>query len=155
MFPGSNAQWNALTDMTDATLLAEHLEWAATTPAAADQAFNVVDGDVFRWRWMWPQPAGFFGLQAEGPPAGGAPLAARLENADAEWRPFAAANGLLEPDLNRLTSAWHTDADLRRDIECLNDMSKSRLFGFTGHRETPQSFFALFERLRRERLIPS
>lgn len=155
VFPGSNAQWNALTDVTDATLLAEHLEWASTTPAAGNEAFNVVNGDVFRWRWMWTQRASFFGLEAEGPPAGGAPLAARLENADAEWRALAAANGLLEPDLDRLTSAWHTDADLGLDIECVNDMSKSRRFGFSGHRETPQCFFALFERLRRERLIPS
>ena len=52
-FPGSAAQWNGLTDMTDARVLAEHLLWAATTPAAANQAFNVVDGDIFRWSWMW------------------------------------------------------------------------------------------------------
>src|SRR5687768_17293558 len=37
-FPGSAAQWNGLTDMTDARQLAKHLLWAATTPAAFDQA---------------------------------------------------------------------------------------------------------------------
>ena len=63
LFPGSAAQWNGLTDMTDARLLARHLEWAATTPAARDQAFNVVNGDVFRWSWMWTRLAGWFGLQ--------------------------------------------------------------------------------------------
>src|SRR3984885_11205005 len=50
--PGSATQWNGLTDMTDARLLARHLEWAATTKAARNQAFNVVNGDVFRWNWM-------------------------------------------------------------------------------------------------------
>jgi hypothetical protein len=39
--------------MTDARQLAKHLLWAATTPAAFNQAFNVVNGDVFRWSWMW------------------------------------------------------------------------------------------------------
>ena len=34
LFPGSATQWNALTDVTDARLLARHLEWAATTDAA-------------------------------------------------------------------------------------------------------------------------
>jgi nucleoside-diphosphate-sugar epimerase len=53
LFPGSATQWNGLTDMTDARLLARHLEWAATTGAARNQAFNVVNGDVFRWNWMW------------------------------------------------------------------------------------------------------
>ncbi len=33
-FPGSAIQWNCLTDMTDASLLAAHQLWAATTPAA-------------------------------------------------------------------------------------------------------------------------
>ncbi len=57
LFPGSTVQWNSLTDMTDARLLARHLEWASTTPAARDQAFNVVNGDVFRWSWMWSRLA--------------------------------------------------------------------------------------------------
>ncbi len=38
LFPGSAMQWNGLTDMTDARLLARHLQWAATTPAARDNA---------------------------------------------------------------------------------------------------------------------
>ncbi|WP_022907425.1 SDR family oxidoreductase [Curtobacterium sp. B18] len=37
VFPGSAEQWNGLTDMTDAGLLAEHMVWASTTPAGADQ----------------------------------------------------------------------------------------------------------------------
>src|SRR5271168_2858375 len=60
LFPGSAAQWNGLTDMTDARLLARHLAWAATTEAAQNQAFNVVNGDVFRWNWMWGHLADWF-----------------------------------------------------------------------------------------------
>jgi hypothetical protein len=48
--------------MTDASLLAEHLLWEATTAAAANKAFNVVNGDIFRWRKMWRQIAGYFGV---------------------------------------------------------------------------------------------
>jgi nucleoside-diphosphate-sugar epimerase len=62
-FPGSMMQWNGLTDMTDARLLAHHLLWASTTPAAANEAFNVVNGDVFRWSWMWGRIAGWFGIE--------------------------------------------------------------------------------------------
>lgn len=63
LFPGSPQQWHGLTDVTDARLLASHLSWAATTPAAANQAFNVVNGDVFRWRWLWPKLAMYFGIE--------------------------------------------------------------------------------------------
>src|ERR1700761_7582265 len=59
-FPGSQVQWNSLTDITDARILAKHLLWAATTPAARDQAFNIVNGDTFRWRWLWKRLAKWF-----------------------------------------------------------------------------------------------
>ena len=36
LFPGSPQQWNGLTDVTDARLLARHLAWASTDPAAAN-----------------------------------------------------------------------------------------------------------------------
>ena len=48
--------------MTDAGLLAEQMVWAATDPAGADEAFNIVNGDVFRWRWMWPRLAAYLGV---------------------------------------------------------------------------------------------
>lgn len=41
IFPGSHEQWNALTDVTDARILAQQIAWAATTPAAHRQAYNI------------------------------------------------------------------------------------------------------------------
>lgn len=67
IFPGSSEQWNALTDVTDARILARQLVWAATTPAAQRQAYNITNGDIFRWRWLWPQIAAYFGLEWQGP----------------------------------------------------------------------------------------
>jgi hypothetical protein len=34
-------------------------------------------------------------------------------------------------------------------------MTKSRKLGFLGFQETPTSFFSLFDRLRREKIIPA
>ncbi len=153
-FPGSVAQWNGLTDMTDAGQLAKHLLWAATTPAAANEAFNVVDGDVFRWSWMWQRIADWFGIEAA--PFDGTiqPLEQQMAG-DAElWRRIATREGLAEADLSRLASPWHTDADLGRPIEVVTDMSKSRRLGFTAYQPTDDAFFALFESLRADRLIP-
>lgn len=153
-FPGSSVQWNSLTDVTDARLLARHLEWAATTPAARNQAFNVVNGDVFRWKWMWRRIADWFDVEAAPLEGEGVPLERQLAGAEPLWREMAAKYGLAEPDLNRLASAWHTDADLGRPVEVVTDMSKSRKLGFTAYQPTDESFFDLFERLREERLIP-
>ena len=153
-FPGSATQWNGLTDMSDARQVARHLEWAATMPAAHNQALNVVNGDVFRWKWMWSRLAEWFGVEPV--PFSGEiiPLEQQLADAAPLWAEIAEHHGLIEPDLRRLTSAWHTDADLGRPIECVTDMTKSRVLGFDHYQPTDSSFYELFERLRRDRIIP-
>jgi nucleoside-diphosphate-sugar epimerase len=154
LFPGSAVQWNSLTDVTDARLLARHLQWASTTPAARNEAFNVVNGDVFRWSWMWERIAQWFGIEAVGFPGEGIPLESQLANAAPIWAEIARKYGLVEPDLNVLASAWHTDADLGRPIEVLTDMGKSRKLGFLDYQATDDSFLDLFSKLREERIIP-
>ncbi|WP_426023540.1 SDR family oxidoreductase [Brevundimonas sp. PWP3-1b1] len=153
-FPGSEAQWNGLTDMTSATQLARHLVWAASTPAAANQAFNVVNGDVFRWKWMWARIAEWFGLVPAEFDGTILPLEVQMAEDHAVWRQIAERDNLIEPDLDRLASPWHTDADLGRPIEVVTDMGKSRRLGFLDYQPTDDAFFALFEQLRAERLIP-
>jgi nucleoside-diphosphate-sugar epimerase len=153
-FPGSAAQWEGLTDMTDARLLARHMLWAATTPAARNQAFNVVNGDVFRWNWMWQKIAGWFGIEAAPFDGTVQPLEAQMAKDAPIWRKITERQGLAEPDLARLASPWHTDADLGRPIEVMTDMGKSRRLGFTDYQPTDDSFFDLFARLRADKLIP-
>jgi nucleoside-diphosphate-sugar epimerase len=156
IFPGSHEQWNALTDVTDARVLAKQLAWAATNPAAHYQAYNVTNGDIFRWRWLWPQLAAYFGVEWQGPPANGTlPLEPRMKDAAQRWKALAAKHDLVEPNVDQLASWWHTDGDLGRTLECVNDMTESRTRGFCAFQSTPCSFFDLFDRLRAERLIPS
>lgn len=156
IFPGSPEQWNFLTDVTDARLLARQLAWAAATPAAHRQAYNISNGDIVRWRWLWPQIALYFGLEWQGPPQSGSlPLEPRMTDAAKRWQTLAARHQLAESDVNQLASWWHTDGDLGRTVECVNDMTESRLRGFHAYQPTPAAFFDLFDHLRAERLIPA
>jgi nucleoside-diphosphate-sugar epimerase len=154
VFPGSLVQWNSLTDMTDATVLADQMLWAASTDAGHDEAFNVVNGDVFRWRGMWSLIADYFGVDPVGPGEIPQPLEERMVDAGPVWREMAARHGLVEPEIDRVASWWHTDADLGRKIEVVTDISKSRLAGFATHHRTADSFVSLFDRYRAEKLIP-
>jgi nucleoside-diphosphate-sugar epimerase len=141
--------------VTDANILAQHLEWASTSPQARGQAFNIVNGDVFRWRWLWPQLAAYFGVEPLGPPTPTAPLEPRMAEVAPVWAKIAQKYELAEPRVEKLASWWHTDGDLGRELECVNDMTKSRLLGFENYQETAACFFSLFERLKQERIIPS
>ncbi|MCU1537873.1 MAG: NAD-dependent dehydratase [Humibacillus sp.] len=155
VFPGSQTQWDGVTDMTDAGLLAEQLHWAAVTPAAADTAFNVANGDVFRWRWLWPRLADRLGVRPEGYADRPRPLEEQMVGAESVWSEIAAREGLRERDLGRVASWWHTDGDLGRDMECFTDLARSRAAGFTGHRSTLDCFLELFDRLEADRVVPA
>ncbi|GAA1749823.1 SDR family oxidoreductase [Aeromicrobium alkaliterrae] len=154
VFPGSRTQWDGLTDMTDAELLAEHMIWASTEEVAANESYNIANGDVFRWRWMWPRIAEHFGVTPEGFADEPRPLEQQMVDAAEEWRTVAARYSLKVDDVDQLASWWHTDGDLGRDVECLTDMRRSRVRGFTGYRSTIDSFERVFGELRAQSLVP-
>ena len=114
----------------------------------------MVNGDVFRWNWMWGRLANWFDIDPAPFPGTGIPLERQLADAAPIWAQIASKYSLAECNLNVLASAWHTDADLGRPIEVVTDMSKSRKFGFLDYQATDESFFDLFERLRETRIIP-
>lgn len=154
IYPGSEAQWNGISDVTDAGILAKQLVWASTTESAKNQAFNITNGDVFRWKWLWERLANWFGIQAEGYNGSIRPLEKEMENTQEIWTKIAEKYDLKEKNVNRLSSAWHTDLDLGRPLEVMCDMSKSRKLGFTAYKSTEDSFIEVFERLRSENIIP-
>ncbi|KAI8675660.1 Epimerase domain-containing protein [Fusarium keratoplasticum] len=63
VFPGSEEFYTNATVFTDAGLHARFSRWAALEPRAANEAFNVVNGDVESWMNLWPRVAKYFGLK--------------------------------------------------------------------------------------------
>jgi nucleoside-diphosphate-sugar epimerase len=155
LFPGAPEQYHGITDVTDARILAKQLHWAAINPDAANTPFNVVNGDVFRWSWLWQQIADYFGLEVAEYPGHPVTLEEQMVDAPATWSAIVARHDLLDVPVNRLASWWHSDADLGRPLECFTDMTNSRVRGFTGYQQTPRSFFDVFDELRVRRIIPA
>jgi nucleoside-diphosphate-sugar epimerase len=154
VFPGSPEQYEAATDVTDARVLARQLEWAAMEPAARNQALNVVNGDIFRWRRMWPLIAEDLGVEAAPYPGKPTPLTEQMRDAGPIWDRIVKKYELRPYPVETLASWWHSDADLGRKIETFTDTSKSRRLGFLDYQETSNSFLDLFDRLRGARIIP-
>lgn len=153
-FTGVQEQWDMLTEISDARLIARQAAWAATTPQAANKPYNTGNGDVFRYKRMWKTIADHFGLEA--PPYDGRQQSLQELMADAGpiWRSMAEKYGLAEPDLSRLATWWHTDADFGRKVECISDMTRSRKAGFLDYQSSTDTFLDLFRRLEDERIIP-
>jgi hypothetical protein len=71
---------------------------------ARDEPFNIVNGDIFRWKWLWPRLAAFFRLEAAPYPGHPTPLEEQMRDFGPVWATIAAREGLIEADLERLAS---------------------------------------------------
>jgi nucleoside-diphosphate-sugar epimerase len=155
VFPGSPQQYGGVTDMTDARLLGKHVAWSATSPNARNEAFNTVNGDVFRWRQLWRALAADLGIEAAEYPGEPQPLEGRMDHADEVWAGLVETHGLQPYKATDLASWWHTDADLGRTMETFADMNKSRDAGFLEFQDTSRSFTDLWATLREQKIIPT
>ena len=98
VFPGSETQWNGVTYVTDAELLAEQILWCAGDERGQNEPFNIANGDVFRWRWLWPQVAEYFGVPWEGFEGEPRTLETAMAGAERVWGDMVSRHGLVEPE---------------------------------------------------------
>ncbi|MDJ0359828.1 SDR family oxidoreductase [Rhodococcus sp. H29-C3] len=152
-FPGAPGAYTSLIEMTDADLLAEATIWAATTPECADEAFNINNGDLFRWENMWPKVAEFFDLPVAPPLR--MSLTDTMADKEGLWKKMIESHDLL-PTPYRDVSSWQFgDFVFGWDYDFFADGSKARRFGFSRHVETEKMFTDIFSDLRRRRIIPA
>nr|WP_225311113.1 hypothetical protein [Microbispora cellulosiformans] len=144
--------YHALLEMTDATLPAKATVWAATDERCANQAFNVNNGDLFRWEEMWPAIARFFGLEVAPP----LPMSLEAVMADKEplWNSMVERHGLAKHSYQEVSSWRFGDAVFSWDYDFIADGSKARRFGFPEFADTRQMFLDIFADFRRRRIIP-
>lgn len=154
VFPGSPEQYQAAVDVTDGRIIAKHLLWAATEAAARNNAFNIVNGEVFRWNWLWPKLAAHLGVQAADYPGHAQPLEEQMAGMEPVWDRIVEKHGLQKNPLNTVASWWHSDADLGRVIENFTDMTKSRDLGFTAYQNSLRSFTDAFDKFRAAKVLP-
>ncbi len=127
-FPGSRASFEAIGQATDARLLARAIHWALLEPAAAGEAFNVTNGDFFRWRNVWPRIADLFAI-APGEPQT-IDLAAFMAEKGETWDRMRVRHGLAAPPLAELVDWSFANDVLRRGWDVMASTIKARRFGF-------------------------
>ncbi|MFM0340242.1 SDR family oxidoreductase [Paraburkholderia fungorum] len=151
-FPGKPGAYDRLLEMTDAGLLARATIWAATEPRAANQAFNINNGDLFRWNAMWPKLARYFELDVAPP----LPMSLDTSMADKEslWQAMTEKHDLRAVPYQDVSSWRFADFVFSWDYDMFGDGSKARRFGFHEFIDTEAMFIGIFDDLRRQKLIP-
>ncbi|HEY4388749.1 MAG TPA: SDR family oxidoreductase [Ktedonobacteraceae bacterium] len=151
-FPGKPGAYDKLLEMTDSGLLAKATIWAATDERCANQAFNINNGDLFRWSEMWPKIARFFDLEIAPP----LPISLDIVMSDKEalWNTMIEKYGL-ERHSYKDVSSWHFgDFVFSWDYDMFADGSKAHRFGFHEYINTEAMFLNIFADFRRRKIIP-
>lgn len=153
-FPGTEANYRAIYQMTDSALLAEAIEWMATTKECANEPFNITNGDFIRWEHVWPLIAQFFQV-----PVGivrTMKLAETMRTPDkaALWKGIVQKHALQEHAYENLVNwdfadfVWHNGCDV------MSSTSKCRRYGFHRVLETEQMLLDVFSKMMDARIIP-
>src|SRR5215217_2593334 len=151
-FPGKPGAYHSLLEMTDAGLLAKATVWAATEARCANQAFNINNGDLFRWSELWPKIARYFELEVAPP----LPMSLDVVMADKEplWKTMTAKHGLAQHSYQDVSSWRFGDFVFSWDYDMFADGTKARRFGFHEFVDTEAMFLRLFDDFRRAKVIP-
>ena len=153
VYPGEG---HRVTEATDVRLLARAIAWAGESPAAADQIFNVTNGDVLVWQNVWPLIARQFGMAVGLPHP--MPLATIMPGHAATWSTIVQEHGLVASTLDGLVGRSWQFADFAfsrtHSVASLLSTIKIRQAGFADCIDTEVSLRWELERLQRNRVLP-
>ena len=155
-FPGGPSfVWEA----AEADLVADVMVWAAQAPQAANEAFNITNGDVFEWRNVWPALAETLGVETG--PDTPTSVAAYLEENAHVWDQIVAKDALRSRNLRELVGQGDQHADFAfaygapEGPRAFVSTIKLRQAGFTKVIDTEESFRKALQSLIDRKLLPS
>lgn len=151
-FPGARGCFDTLKQATDATQLARAMVFIATHPSGANQAFNVTNGDVFRWNRLWPKIAAHFGMQAGGVRT--LKLAQWMTDKQPIWDRVVKRHGLTKKNLTEVALWGYADSQLAQDYDVITSTTKLRLAGFHPVVDTEGMFLDQLRQYREARILP-
>ncbi|KAL1534529.1 NineTeen Complex (NTC) component [Salvia divinorum] len=153
-FPGCKAAWDGYSDCSDADLIAEHQIWAAVEPYAKNEAFNVSNGDVFKWKHFWKALAEQFEVECGEYEEGKVvKLQELMKDKGPVWDEIVRENGLLSNKLEDIGNWWFTDLMLENAVP-LDTMNKSKEHGFLGFRNSKNSFVSWIDKVKAFKIVP-
>ncbi|KAI4337032.1 hypothetical protein L6164_015492 [Bauhinia variegata] len=153
-FPGTKEAWEYYSVASDADLIAEQHVWAAVDPYAKNEAFNINNGDVFKWQHLWKVFAEQFGIEDFGYEEGShLKLTELMKDKEQVWEEIVRENQLQPTTLEELGNWWFVDAMFGGEYP-LDSMNKAKEHGFLGFRNSKNSLITWIERAKAYKIVP-
>jgi nucleoside-diphosphate-sugar epimerase len=151
-FPGTEAAYRALYQITSADILARATAWAGETEAAENEVFNITNGDYFRWQFMWPRIARMFEMDVAEPVP--MPLAVYMADKGELWVEMTRKYQLQSTPYEQVAAWRFGDFIFGSGFDNITSTIKARRAGFQDCIDTEDMFSNLFNDLRQKRVIP-
>jgi nucleoside-diphosphate-sugar epimerase len=151
-FPGTEKAYRQLVQFTDAGLLVRASVWAATDNRASGQAFNITNGDVFRWERMWEDVARHLGMDTAPPIP--LTLTRHMRDKGPVWSALAARHSLVQPNLDKLVGWAFGDFIFHTESDVISDVNKIHEFGFAERMNSTKSLIVAIDSLKQQRILP-
>ena len=151
-FPGPEAAYRALYQVTSAAILAKAAAWAGETPSARGEIFNITNGDYFRWQFLWPKIAGAFQMEVAEPIP--MPLGVYMADKGPLWAAMTDKYGLKPVAYDHLVSWAFGDFIFHSGFDNISSTIKARRHGFHDCIDTEDMFTSFFADLRQRRVLP-
>jgi nucleoside-diphosphate-sugar epimerase len=149
-FPGK--AWSSLYQVTDSAHFAEAAYWAATEPRCANQAYNITNGDYFRWQHVWPGIAAAFDMPVAEPQPHS--LVEFMADKAPLWDTMVKKYGLRPFRFAELVAWPFGDYVFNCDWDVMTSVTKSRQHGFHAVVDSEEMFARLLARFRAEKIVP-
>ncbi|MBH61280.1 MAG: NAD-dependent dehydratase [Alphaproteobacteria bacterium] len=151
-YPGNEKAYRAMHCASDVELLARSMEWMATTPECAGEAFNVVNGDYFRWENMWPKIADYFEMDCG--PVQEIDLELMMGDKAQLWDEIIQKHGLMETPWEEAAHWGYANYAFAPTWDVILESLKLRKFGFHDYVDSEEMFMRIFDNFRRDKFIP-
>ena len=151
-FPGRPGAYDSIYQVTDSAHFATAALWAATEPRCANEAFNITNGDYFRWRNVWPRIARVFDMEMGEVQT--ISLTQHMADKDGLWAAMTKKYGLREFDYGQLVAWPFADYVFGAEWDVMSDVTKARLAGFHDVVDSEAMFERLLTRFRQEKIVP-
>jgi len=151
-FPGQESAYRAVYQVTDAGLLARAAHWAATTPACANQALNITNGDFFRWESLWPRIADHFGMKAGGVQT--IDLVSFMADKAPLWERMIAKYDLMRTPFTSAVNWAFPNYVFKATWDQMSDTTRARKLGFSECFDSEERILEQLGEIRRARFVP-
>lgn len=151
-FPGRSGAGRSIYQVTESAHFANAALWAATEPRCANQAYNITNGDYFRWLDLWPRLAEVFDMPAAEPRP--LPLVEFMADKAPLWDSMVRRHGLKPYRFDEVAAWPFGDYVFNTDWDVMSSVTKSRLHGFHDVVDSEEMFVRLLKQFREERIVP-